>query len=239
MATRPATWARCATSAGGYSPSDAVEWQCRSTCAVGTLRRGPRRLRLVKQLHQFPLRELGERRVRAAVADGREPSEPAAPFGARPLLEHDPELIASVHRDAARRKHLPGPAVHDDPVPRHRRCYASAGAARDTSVHSSQASGAYVPRLCNRFSSLISSGRRDAWARCDISVWLSENSVNSCGSFALRNSQMRWPRASADWHSSRSVARQSGSWVGGTRTRAAVGTLGSRDRSLGEVLERR
>src|SRR5437763_1524343 len=87
------------------------------------------------------------------------------------------------------------------------RAYASAPAASDTSVHSSQASAAYVPRPCRRFSSLISSGSRDAWARCDISVWLSENSVNSCGSLALRNSQMRWPRASANWHSSRNVAR--------------------------------
>src|SRR2546425_8659892 len=39
IAARPAACARRATSAGGYSPSDAVEWQCRSTRAVGTLRR--------------------------------------------------------------------------------------------------------------------------------------------------------------------------------------------------------
>src|SRR5205814_7329155 len=58
-----------------------------------------------------------------------------------------------------------------------------------------------------RLSSVISSGRRDACARWDISVGLSENSVNSCGSLALRNTQMRCPRASANWHRSRSVAR--------------------------------
>ena len=36
---------------------------------------------------------------------------------------------------------------------------------------------------------------------------LSENAMKSCGSLALRNTQMRCPRASANWRSSRSVAR--------------------------------
>src|SRR3989440_10352287 len=138
MAARPAPWARCATSDGGNSPSDAVEWQCRSTCAVGTFRRRPGRLRLAKQLDQLALRQLGERRVEAAVADRREAGEPAAPFRARPLLEHDPELIAPVYGDPARGRHFPRPAVHHDRAPRHRPAYASAPATSDTSVPSSQ-----------------------------------------------------------------------------------------------------
>src|SRR6184192_2590815 len=134
MATRPAPWARCATSAGGNSPSDAVEWQCRSTCAVGTLRRRPGRLRLAKQLDQVALRPIGQRRVEAAVADRREAGEPAAPFRARPLLEHDPELVAPVHGDPARRIHLPRPAVTTIARRAIALAYASAPAASDTSV---------------------------------------------------------------------------------------------------------
>src|SRR5437763_16213276 len=97
MAARPAPWARCATSAGGNSPSDAVEWQCRSTCAVGTLRCRPGRLRLVKQLGQLARRQLGERRVEAAVADRRETGEAAAAFRACYLLEQDSELVVHVY----------------------------------------------------------------------------------------------------------------------------------------------
>src|SRR5256885_14471854 len=111
MAARSAPWARCATSAGGNSPSDAVEWQCRSTCAVGTLRCRPGRLRLVKQLGELARRQLGERRVEAAVADRSEAGEAAAPLRARPLLEHDPELVAPVHGGPARRIHVPRSAV--------------------------------------------------------------------------------------------------------------------------------
>src|SRR2546426_7143535 len=71
IATRPAACARRATSAGGYSPSDAVEWQCRSTRAVGTLRRGPGTLRLPEQLDQLPLGELGQGGVGTATPHGR------------------------------------------------------------------------------------------------------------------------------------------------------------------------
>src|SRR5256885_9285126 len=81
IAARPAACARRATSAGGYSPSDAVECQCRSTRAVSSLRRGPGRLRLPEQLHQLPLGELGQRRVGTPAAHGREARE------ATPALE--------------------------------------------------------------------------------------------------------------------------------------------------------
>src|SRR6266511_4317336 len=54
----------------------------------------------------------------------------------------------------------------------------------------------------------------------------SENSMNRRGSLALRYSQIRCPRASANWLSSRSVFTYSVSCCVGTRTRAAVRTFG-------------
>src|SRR5207247_4347707 len=112
-ATRPAACARRATSAGGYSPSDAVEWQCRSTRAVGTLRRGPGRLRLPEQLDQLPRGELGQRGVGTTTAHGRVAAEATAALGAGPLLEHHAELVAVVHRPPPSRRPLPRlPAPH-------------------------------------------------------------------------------------------------------------------------------
>src|SRR3989441_3489697 len=96
IAARPAACARRATSAGGYSPSDAVEWQCRSTRTVGTLRRGPGRLRLPEQLHQLPLGKLGQRGVGTAAAHGRVAGVATAALGAGSLLEYDAELVAVV-----------------------------------------------------------------------------------------------------------------------------------------------
>src|SRR5690242_21920150 len=101
MAASPAARARRATSAGAYSPSEAVEWQCRSTRAVRALRRRPRRLGLVEQLPEVAVRHLHERRIRAAIPDGRVPREPAPPVGPRALLEHQAELIPPVHGDAS------------------------------------------------------------------------------------------------------------------------------------------
>src|SRR5689334_1206140 len=101
MAASPARRARSATSAGATSPSDAVEWQCKSTRAVGALRRRPRGLRLVEQRHQLRLGQLGERGVGAAVADGREAAVAAFAVGPGPQLEHDAELVAVVDRVAA------------------------------------------------------------------------------------------------------------------------------------------
>src|SRR5258705_12865947 len=78
IAARPAACARRATSPGGYSPSDSVEWQCRSTRTVGTLRRGPGRLRLPEQLHQLPLGHLDQRGVGTVAAHGRVAGEATA-----------------------------------------------------------------------------------------------------------------------------------------------------------------
>src|SRR6266566_1217441 len=100
MAASPAACATRATSAGATSPSDAVEWQCRSTRAVGALRRRPRGLRLVEQLHQLLVAQLGEGRVGTAVADGREARVAPLPVRPRAQLEHDAELVAVVDRDA-------------------------------------------------------------------------------------------------------------------------------------------
>src|SRR6266853_3885730 len=204
MAASPAPCATAATSAGATSPSDAVEWQWRSTRAVCALRRRPRGLRLVEQLHQLLLAQLGEGRVGTAVADGRETRVAALAVGPGAQLEHDAELIPVVNRHASRGRHLPALAVDRDRAAGHQ---ASAPAASGTSLHSSHASGAYVPSCLSFFSSWISSGNRDAWARWLISVGLSENSMNRRGSLAWRNSQMRWPRASANCCSSRNTAR--------------------------------
>src|SRR5258707_10866108 len=145
---------------------------------------------------------------------------------ARPVLEGEDELIAAVVRQASGRIDLPPLAIDRQSAAGHGGRYACEVVATGTSLHSSQASGAYVANAWSRFSNWISSGRRDAWARCDISVGLSENSMNSRGSLAFRNSQIRWPRASANWLSSRSVLTYSVSFCVGTRTRAAVRTFG-------------
>src|SRR5205809_4300743 len=142
MAARPAALARRATSAGGNSPSDAVEWQWRSTRTVSTLRRGPGRLRRAEQVQELPVGQLGERRVRAAAPDRGVAREAALALGPGPVLEREPELVFAVHGHPPRRIDFPRLAVHDDATSRHGRGYASASAASDTSVHSSQASGA-------------------------------------------------------------------------------------------------
>src|SRR6266480_3759791 len=216
MAARSAARARRATSGGSHSPSEAVEWQCRSMCGVIGLGGGPRGLRLAEQLQQLALRELGERAIACASAERREMGHAAAALRPGAVLEDEAELIPAIDRHAAGGIHLPAVAFY---------CDRSAGHTL-TSDQSSHASGAYVANAWSRFSSWISSGKRDAWARCDISVGLSENSMNRRGSLALRYSQIRCPRASANWLSSRSVFTYSVSFCVGTRTRAAVKTLG-------------
>src|SRR5439155_4333666 len=216
MAARSAARARRATSGGSHSPSEAVEWQCRSMCGVIGLGGGPRGLRLAEQLQQLVLGELGERAIARASAKRREMGDAAAALRPRPALEDEAELIAAVHRHPAGGIHLPALVFY---------CDRSAGHTL-TSDQSSHASGAYVANAWSCFSSLISSGKREAWARCDISVGLSENSMNRRGSLALRYSQIRCPRASANWLSSRSVFTYSVSFCVGTRTRAAVRTFG-------------
>src|SRR5712691_562255 len=148
MAASPASRARRATTAGANSPSDAVEWQCRSTRAVGGLRRGPGGLRAAQQFDQLGGRELGQRGVRAAAPQGRVARVAALALGPRAQLEHEPELVLVVDREAPGGIDLPGLPVQDDRAPRHARPppppapYASAAAVSGTSVHSSQASGA-------------------------------------------------------------------------------------------------
>src|SRR6266540_4582256 len=137
MAASPAACARRATSAGAHSPSEAVEWQCRSTCAVCRLRRRPRGLGLAEQREELALGELRQRAVGRPVAHRGIPCH--APLGLRPgaQLEEQGELVAAVDRHAARGSDLPRLAVYYDRAPGH-------DPARETSLHSSQASGAYV-----------------------------------------------------------------------------------------------
>src|SRR5437867_4021178 len=142
IAASPAALARFATSAGGYSPSDAEEWQWRSTRAVGTLGRSPGGLGRAEQVQQLVVGQLGERGVRAAAPDRRVAGEAALALGSGAVLEHEPELVFVVHGHSPRRVDLPRLAIHHDPASRHASPYASVGAASDTSVHSSQASGA-------------------------------------------------------------------------------------------------
>src|SRR2546428_8724405 len=181
---------RRATSSGSHSPSEAVEWQCRSMCGVVDLGGGPRRLRLTEQIEQLALGELGEGAIGRASPERREARDAAAALRPSPLLEDETELIPPVHGQAARGIDLPTVGVHGQSASRHER-YACDVVVTGTSLHRSQASGAYVASAWSRRSSWISSGSREAWARCDISVGLSENSMNSRGSLAFRNSQMR------------------------------------------------
>src|ERR1044072_7018636 len=164
-------------------------------CGVISLGGGPCRLRLPEQLDQLALGEVQKRAGGRARADRREMRETATGRGPRPLLEDAAELVGSLDAHATGGRDFPALALDVDDAARHGQ--APDVAATGTSLPSSPASGAYVASAWSRRSSLISSGNRDAWARCDISVLLSENSMNNRGSLALRNSQIRWPRAAA------------------------------------------
>src|SRR5439155_13832908 len=98
MAARSAARARRATSGGSHSPSEAVEWQCRSMCGVIGLGGGPRGLRLAEQLQELALVELVERAMAQARAERREMGDAAAALRPRPALEDEAGLIAAVHR---------------------------------------------------------------------------------------------------------------------------------------------
>src|SRR2546422_9181255 len=89
--------------------------------SVGALRGRPRRLRLAEQLYELPLRQLDQRGVGAAVPKRCITREAAAPLGARPLLEQEPELVARVGRHAPGRVHLPSLVVDYDRAARHLR----------------------------------------------------------------------------------------------------------------------
>src|SRR5258708_1444272 len=111
MAARSAARARRATSAGSHSPSEAVEWQCKSMCGVIGLGGGPRRLRLAEQLEQLALGELREGAVGRAGAERREMRHAAAALWARPMLEDEAELIAAVDRHTSGGIDLPPFAI--------------------------------------------------------------------------------------------------------------------------------
>src|SRR5438034_689929 len=96
-----------ATPAGSHSPSDAVEWQCRSMCGVIGLGRGPRRLRLAEQLEQLTVRQLREGTVGRPRAERRVMGDAPAALRSRALLEDEAELISAVYRHAAGGKDLP------------------------------------------------------------------------------------------------------------------------------------
>src|SRR2546428_10055742 len=108
MAASPPRRARRATTAGANSPSDAVEWQCRSTRAVGGLRRGPGGLRVAKQLDQLGARELGQRGVGTAAPHGRVARVAGLVLRPRAQLEPEPELVLVVGREAPGAGALPG-----------------------------------------------------------------------------------------------------------------------------------
>src|SRR5258705_8507035 len=111
MATRSTARARRATSGGSHSPSEAVEWQCKSMCGVISLGGGPRRLQLAEQLEQVSLGELRERALGGAGAERREMRHAAAALRPRPELKDETELIAAVDRHAAGRIDLPPLAI--------------------------------------------------------------------------------------------------------------------------------
>src|SRR6266550_7554361 len=127
MAARSTARARRATSGGSHSPSDAVEWQCRSMCGVMDLGGGPRRLRLAEQLQQLAVGELQEGTVRRAGAERREVRHPTATLRAGPVLEDQAELIAAVDGHPARGVNLPALAVYLDGASGHGLCLRRGG----------------------------------------------------------------------------------------------------------------
>src|SRR5206468_6704591 len=114
-AARSAARAWCGTSDGAHSPSETVEWQCKSMCRVIDLGRGPGGLRLAEQVEQLAVGELAERALLRAGPDGREVGDAPAPLGPGAVFEDEAELIAAVHSHAAGGKHLPALALdgHD------------------------------------------------------------------------------------------------------------------------------
>src|SRR6266550_4106115 len=106
-AARSAARAWCGTSDGAHSPSETVEWQCKSMCRVIDLRRGPGGLRLAEQVEQLALGELAESALWRAGPDGREVCDAAAPLGPGAVFEDEAELIAAVPSHADGGKHFP------------------------------------------------------------------------------------------------------------------------------------
>src|SRR2546425_2231602 len=81
---------------------------------VSALGRRPRGLRLVEEVQQLPLSELGEGCVGAPRSQRRIASEAALALGAGPELEQQPKLILPINGDAARGINLPDAAVYHD-----------------------------------------------------------------------------------------------------------------------------
>src|SRR5207249_8628894 len=84
---------------------------------VSPLGRRPRGLRLMEELHQLPLSELSEGRVRTLRSQRRIASEAPLALGAGPELEQQPKLILPINGDAARGINLPDAAVYHDGGP--------------------------------------------------------------------------------------------------------------------------
>src|SRR2546425_11106223 len=85
-----------------------------STHPVSALGRRPRGLRLVEEVQQLSLVELGEGCVGALGPQRRITSEAALALGARPELEQQSKFVLPVDRDTARGINLPDPPVHYD-----------------------------------------------------------------------------------------------------------------------------
>src|SRR5690242_6627482 len=111
MAVSPASRARRATSSGATLPSEAVEWQCRSTSAVRALRRRPGGLGMAPEIEQRGVGELGEGGVRTPVSHGRVAREAPLARGSRAGGEGQAELILAVDGAVPRGRHRPGLTV--------------------------------------------------------------------------------------------------------------------------------
>src|SRR2546427_11304143 len=95
-------------------PCGRVPTALRSTHSVSPLRRRPRGLRLMEEVHQLPLSELGEGCVGTLGSQRRIASEAALALGAGPEFEQQPKLILPINGDAARGINLPDAVVYHD-----------------------------------------------------------------------------------------------------------------------------
>src|SRR5258705_5602177 len=132
IAVSPTARARRATSGGSHSPSDAVEWQCRSMWGVGDLGSGPGRLRLLEELEQRAIGQLEKGAIRPPGSEGREVRDAVTALRPRAALEYQPELVTAVDGHTTGGVHLPACAVDG---------YRATGHTL-TSLQSSHASGA-------------------------------------------------------------------------------------------------
>src|SRR5256886_2127154 len=105
---------RCRKDDRRYRPVGAFLRRLRLTHPVSPLGRCPGGLRLVKEVEQLPVSELGESCVGTLGSQRRVPGEAPLALGAGPELEQQPKFILPINRDAARGRNLPDAAVYHD-----------------------------------------------------------------------------------------------------------------------------